>query len=590
MPEDKPVILDPEIPTIENGNKAPETVKPGERVLSWLANNAPRPVLSAIEAMRSKGKPDQANPKPEDPPEPPPQEIAEFIEPHPVETPDGEKTYNPIRMESNQEEAAERSTEEIKLNDMRAEMDELSKRYGLTPMQDVQYDPYIEGVYIGDNPLRIAEVQLGFMRYEAKKFQLPERASEIIQKFEEDKTVEGSPLLPRVAIQADHDHIQNHSIDFILNEKNGTIALNFKLTEATSQALLQKMKPAIGDAQDPNYFVYKDAMISESWDLEQEGMKIQIAKGELNGSRVNSAKGLVHITIPIHGNYQETIRAKMGAIDTVLSKTIGVNDWIEEPEEDFKREEMQHMYLEHNKLTTDALASSEHAEDIAKLRRQEVLPGFQTTVCPGKSEEYKQKYGDYGLYHFIQSADLLSQIMKSEALYSSHERFKRGANIKGWSTSMDFYFGGADGAFTRMVSEQGLKSTQNVIPLRASDATLMVIVDPQELDRTDWYAYEEDKHGSRDPQDFTNRQSPDEMFQRQAAAGIDFRNEQVFPVGAHIKGIGTSAAERDKVIATLKEAGVLEFNGKPIEDSIFVADTYQDIMDISWDGRPGAKQ
>lgn len=219
--------------------------------------------------------------------------------------------------------------------------------------------------------------------------------------------------------------------------------------------------------------------------------------------------------------------------------------------------------------------------ELQKVRFEEVSPGYFTVWDPG-IEARARKAGARLLYSAVNADSLLSILSGGQK--SLLTRLSDGILHEGIGTT-DLESGGAHAAFTRLITQSGLdKHTwfTNQLGWNNQGDEVMVqngitlVYGTELLGRADWWSHPEDEFGSAVGISSQNRGA-------RAVQAIDaadpfmyaVRNEQMFPVGIDprfIDGIACYNAERrDTVLGKLREAGITEINGRPIEEAVQLA-------------------
>lgn len=219
---------------------------------------------------------------------------------------------------------------------------------------------------------------------------------------------------------------------------------------------------------------------------------------------------------------------------------------------------------------------AEQLERAEKLTRKEVFPGYSTFVESGKHNEYLAEYGeDTRAVHMLNSmsVDSVYRVLTT-GLMSTTERFSRGVVKNGISSVLDIDSGGADNVFTRIMNAEQRSKIQNHA----------VVLKPEIFDRTDWYAYNVDSYGSTNEAHFAGRLAPEEIFRRTMGDLKHYSadNEQMFRTGIgvdYIEAIEVDELDRDELLEGLREKGLSEVNGRPIEEVIVAREFYEDDDD-----------
>lgn len=211
---------------------------------------------------------------------------------------------------------------------------------------------------------------------------------------------------------------------------------------------------------------------------------------------------------------------------------------------------------------------------VEKLVEREVWPGYRTFVEEGVSKRYKTLGAEY-LFTGVDDARSVVRILSpdSPGLMSTCERYRFGMFTGGASPQSDLETGGADSAFARLVPQSARGKRRFNESYKGGGYRL--IIDAAELDRTDWYSYGHDAFG-RVYGDFERRLAPDEFIQR---LNREYRpnNEVMFRKGIRkerIIGVTCdSSYKRDVLLQEFRRAGIMEVNGKNIEDFVKVRKT-----------------
>lgn len=407
----------------------------------------------------------------------------------------------------------------------------------------------------------------------------------------------------RHEIICDRDHIENQRVDVVENLENQTLEYRFKLREPLTEIseLGQKLRTesrekdgvaelksgtsvrlgeiTYHDLESKREFRLCDALV-----FEKNGIKVSLADatarelgdGVISRKRntsnlVRAAIGLVQMEVP-KAMDEATAQQTMGEI---FRQNLGVEDALGEvsemAERDYKIARLKWQY----KL--DDL-DAEQLERAEKLTRREVFPGYSTFVESGKHNEYLAKYGeDVRAVHMLNSmsVDSVYRVLTT-GLMSTTERFSRGVVKNGISSVLDIDSGGADNVFTRIMNAEQRSKIQNHA----------VVLKPEIFDRTDWYAYNVDSYGSTNEAHFAGRLAPEEIFRRTMGDLKHYSadNEQMFRTGIgvdYIEAIEVDELDRDELLEGLREKGLSEVNGRPIEE-VIVAREFDEDDDDDW--------
>jgi len=407
----------------------------------------------------------------------------------------------------------------------------------------------------------------------------------------------------RHEIICDRDHIENQRVDVVENLENQTLEYRFKLREPLMEIseLGQKLRTesrekdgaaelqsgtsvrlgeiTYHDLESKREFRLCDALV-----FEKNGIKVSLADatarelgdGVVSRKRntsnlVRAAIGLVQMEVP---KAMDDMAAQQ-TLDEIFRQDLGVEDALDEvserAERDYKIARLKWQYKLED-LNAEQLGRAE------KLTRREVFPGYSTYVENGKHEEYLAKYGeDVRAVHMLNSmsADSVYRVLTT-GLMSTTERFSRGVVRNGISSVLDIDSGGADNVFTRIMNAEQRSKIQNHA----------VVLKPEIFDRTDWYAYNVDSYGSTNEAHFAGRLAPEEIFQHTMGDLKHYSadNEQMFRTGIgvdYIEAIEVDELDRDELLEGLREKGLSEVNGRPIEE-VIVAREFDEDDDDDW--------
>ena len=407
----------------------------------------------------------------------------------------------------------------------------------------------------------------------------------------------------RHEIICDRDHIENQRVDVVENLENQTLEYRFKLREPLMEIseLGQKLRTesrekdgvaelksgtsvrlgeiTYHDLESKREFRLCDALV-----FEKNGVKVSLADatarelgdGVISRKRntsnlVRAAIGLVQMEVP---RAMDDMVARQ-TLDEIFKQDLGVEDALgevsERAERDYKIARLKWQYKLDN-------LDAEQLERAEKLTRREVFPGYSTFVESGKHNEYLAKYGeDVRAVHMLNSmsVDSVYRVLTT-GLMSTTERFSRGVVKNGISSVLDIDSGGADNVFTRIMNAEQRSKIQNHA----------VVLKPEIFDRTDWYAYNVDSYGSTNEAHFAGRLAPEEIFRRTMGDLKHYSadNEQMFRTGIgvdYIEAIEVDELDRDELLEGLREKGLSEVNGRPIEE-VIVAREFDEDDDDDW--------
>jgi hypothetical protein len=222
------------------------------------------------------------------------------------------------------------------------------------------------------------------------------------------------------------------------------------------------------------------------------------------------------------------------------------------------------------KLATIEAALKKHGVDkkrIDGLRYQEVAPGHFTVYDPKLAEDMKEAGLRYA-YSTVSSPDHVHAILTG-GQKATVTRWSEGAFINGMSSMDDIGSGGAQGVFSRLVTDAAHDEGW-------TGRTYKIVLKPELLGRLDIWGWPDDQFGQswdlgRD--NFGVRLLKD--IGVEAEDEYKDYNEIVSPVGNGPEWIAavvaTSAHDRDKLIKHLEKEGYKPPNGKKLENLVVLA-------------------
>lgn len=410
----------------------------------------------------------------------------------------------------------------------------------------------------------------------------------------EYKAIDGETISPKETIVGDSNHIEGQQLSFIKTER-GT-ELTFKLTAEAYNQIHDKLSELPNtQITEFNYFAKsKDGQddinipTTEAIFVNANGLSIAIATKSPDWRTVNS---VVNIELPeLNEQGDRLTNEEIGIrLDDAMTNLLGIEEAFTNPNLDAEQEYKKARYNWHHRI--DELKSIKHSTP-ENLTRTEVFPGYTTITQPGKSKEYQEKYGEFGILHKVADPSVLPKLL-TNGLMSTHERFKRGVKTIGISSLLDLKTGGADNVFVRTVTEKSVADKRNDASIYKND--IILAIKPDITDRTDWYAYDDDMKGSTDPEVFNSRLTPDQLFKHLNNTGYKelCTNEQMYRTGIAVESIAGIAvpdiAAKRSVVLMLQNQGVEEVNNILVEDFVHVADKVSQIIDIS-NGRPPRRE
>lgn len=209
------------------------------------------------------------------------------------------------------------------------------------------------------------------------------------------------------------------------------------------------------------------------------------------------------------------------------------------------------------------------AKCIARLKIVEVFPGYRTYVDEGIGVEY-EKAGLRYLWAGVDNADDVVTILKSPGLASTNCRNMQGIKRCGASLKDDMKSGGSDSVFCRI----GAKGVNDEFRSSYKGGHYRILIDPKEMERTDWYAYEKDNYGDTSDVELNGRPTP-LQFIKNMVSNYKCSNEIMFRRGIikkHFIGISCQTdREAARLRRLLRNEGITEINGIPISKFIRVS-------------------
>lgn len=418
------------------------------------------------------------------------------------------------------------------------------------------------------------------------------------QRLEEKREqLRGKAEFPKVAFTGGGLAIEGQTI--ALTEYPDSICLSFKLADHHYQSIVPELRVR-GKKKELAYPSAiqkgKKLRLKSAYFIEEQGLDVRVAAplgkvqetllGNLSihpvlgGGRTHAADRMVTISLRKEAiGTSPDFAFLVDRVQSVMKTTLDLDTGLCKPSVEEEALIKRYALAEHHTLSIDEVSHT----DSQKIKRVEVFPGRMGYIEEGKHREY-QRLSPYAIYHRIafgatvgKARQTIVRILEGDGLMSTMERLSRGIIFEGTSSSGDIQSGGAESAFTRVVTRDGLKG--------ANEHTLgyFLVLDPALLDRTDWYAYEWDKYGSTDPDWYQHRSSPAQFMQNMKEK-YRRTNEVMFPGGVptkHILGIKcNSDKERENLLEDLRAAGLKEVNGKPIETFVFVG-KFGDMISFS---------
>lgn len=380
----------------------------------------------------------------------------------------------------------------------------------------------------------------------------------------------GDVLYPSASILTEAD-VQNHQILVIYDTSCNQVKLSFALKPDAWTDVLEN--PSQDEVQYGSIFFGNTSSDEESFLFSESIYRqvgtthLQVAKATKGDLVISAAVGYVQLAIPVKEDGLSTSLALAADDINEAMELLGLSMWASPATENTAHAWMLETYTAQNSINVGR----------DKMAIEEVYPGYYVPTVVGRAQELKAEFGRFALYHYFAERMLLP-LAKTGVIYSKLGRMQRGlVQTSAQSVQTDFETGGALGAFTTCVAEKRLKEKEE----RDYDLTvrsIVAIIDPNEMDRTDYRALPYDWYGSSNEPGLT----PRDFLQFVSTDPDASRNEVVFNTGVKIKAFAVPQGRREELVALLKSEGVNEMNGKPIEECVIEAHTQLDWLNIAW--------
>lgn len=238
---------------------------------------------------------------------------------------------------------------------------------------------------------------------------------------------------------------------------------------------------------------------------------------------------------------------------------------------------------------------------LSKVKVEEVFPGHMVPVDPALGEQYS-KLGVRAVMVGVGQAESVAKILTSDGLMSSLERYGRGIQRQGASMAQDELSGGAEFAFTRLVTDTAISGKADIANSFGAGQVQLVCAGDQMkklLSRTDWHAYPDDSYGvsiadwqtqppyadgtsigqaSMRSGKFSERRVLNELVEAVSGTNVgafQYNNEAMFkngvPASAFANAIVATDSVKQDLIKQLEAAGVKELGGQPLDKAIVIA-------------------
>lgn len=202
------------------------------------------------------------------------------------------------------------------------------------------------------------------------------------------------------------------------------------------------------------------------------------------------------------------------------------------------------------------------------LRFEEVFEGHFTVVDPEQAKELGRAGARY-LYSTVTMPEHVHSILV-HGQKSSLQRYKDGLIINGMSTNADFVTGGAQGVFTRLVTQDAIYDNKSW-----TGRTYKLLQTSEQLGRTDWYGWSGDFFGRRWELESKVNFGVPLVESIDSGGSYKSTNELIFTAGNRPQNIqrviATSEADRKKLIEHLAAQGYEPHNGLSLEDFVVLS-------------------
>lgn len=200
-----------------------------------------------------------------------------------------------------------------------------------------------------------------------------------------------------------------------------------------------------------------------------------------------------------------------------------------------------------------------------KVEVRMVQDGYFTLYDP-ENIKLANKYKVAYLYHEAATADAAVSIMQSGELLATTNRWGRGIVKNGASSNTDIGTGGADSVFTRIVFDNQVGKERRY----SYFGDYVFIFDKKALERTDWYAYTDDRFGTTEVGEFSGRYGTEAHFsasRKRYSRSNELMFRKTLPLDTLME-IRVPHGQRQDMIDRLKQAGITKHNGIKVEDFI----------------------
>lgn len=367
-----------------------------------------------------------------------------------------------------------------------------------------------------------------------------------------------------------------------------------KLTESTWSATWDTLK----GQTDVRQFVFEKAddtlALLSSRPINMSGVNLKArvledgdSKLELyvhNGSsQYNGWKGFFRLRVPATANGAADAKAardmleRVGLIDLTATPTAEADAvfkktrllWQNAPA---RMSELSGLTGKDLTAKLDAMLQEEGlTKRVGSLVMQTVFDGYSTVVEQGISKEYS-KAGLRYVWAGVNSDDAVVSILQGKGFMSTNTRSLAGMDFTGASPASDMGTGGSDSVFTR-IGVQMKKGPQPRFDNCYMGSGYRIIISPEVMERTDWYAYDHDNYGSTS--DLASRDTPVDFIKKMATkyrSGNEIMFRRGIPKEQFTGIVCPSDTKRAQLLTKLQQAGFTEINGVPVQDFLRVGD------------------
>lgn len=242
--------------------------------------------------------------------------------------------------------------------------------------------------------------------------------------------------------------------------------------------------------------------------------------------------------------------------------------WMHDPQEALMLDPMKSSDGEIN-LVLKRLGITQ--QRVNKMRLVEVADGYFTVVDDGMEAITKAKGVAYVWSGVGDNPKSIANIIESGEMMCSTQRLKRGIFGSGASVSADIKSGGADNVFTR-IAMKGDIGKRDYGSSYAGDG-VRFLFDKNVLNRSDWYAFKDDKFGSTQAGKYEKRLGAAAHFDKLNTTYY-CDNECMFRKSLNLNSLFEIRCDTDNLrtdlIDELHRRGIGQINGVRLEDFIKV--------------------